>query len=456
MQHLQQPVPLRPTSSTNPVVMRAVYPGVSNMSPGGAAPLQLGGRNGNNLEGIVVDLHCLLPPLSVAHLRFCPLRAMVDTGGADVSEASNAPELRPGQLVEVNGLASESGKLLNGQRGLLCEFIEASSGMDLFWGYPPPRILTNIPLNLMATSRWQVRIGEKLVSLKPANLKKAELFSSMPAPPEQTAVSTEPTVQPSRRSRSRSSSSSSSSSSSCSKEREEKEEAPLKTGEEVEIFGLNSDAGKAFNGQKGVLTEYCSDKDRWEVMISLEKVVSLRPRNLRRAKPLPGAVLPGRPLNGPKTEGSLASLLGMGKAKEAENNHAEAKPATWQSVWARTSAEVRETVRSPPASAMSDEQLSYLQCFQSENEKTELKRRRRESKIRRELDMVLEVIRQREEERSQKILFRGEAALSDSDSSRSGEGPQAIPTAEAKRPNGKRSASSSSSSSSSKRQKVSA
>jgi len=317
---------------------------------------------------------------------------MVDTGGADVSEASNAPELRPGQLVEVNGLASESGKLLNGQRGLLCEFIEA-------------------------TSRWQVRIGEKVVSLKPANLKKAELFSSMPAPPEQTAASTEPTVQPSRRSRSRSSSSSSSSSSSCSKEREEKEEAPLKTGEEVEIFGLNSDAGKAFNGQKGVLTEYCSDKDRWEVMISLEKVVSLRPRNLRRAKPLPGAVLPGRPLNGPKTEGSLASLLGMGKAKEAENNHAEAKPAQWQSVWARTSAEVRATVRSPPASAMSEDQLSYLQCFQSENEKTELKRRRRESKIRRELvmqgitdeDMVLEVIRQREEERSQKILFRGEA-----------------------------------------------
>lgn len=167
--------------------------------------------------------------------------------------------------------------------------------------------------------------------------------------------------------------------------REEKEEAPLKTGEEaarqlhpyttfyplqwwislnpsmcgksvgrlghsssacswqVEIFGLNSDAGKAFNGQKaansntidlyeqgkeqgrcvcfmllitttfpyasrleeiieraniphefgnlgppwnfwgkfpptvaqGVLTEYCSDKDRWEVMISLEKARSI-------------------------------------------------------------------------------------------------------------------------------------------------------------------------------------
>lgn len=66
---------------------------------------------------------------------------------------------------------------------------------------------------------------------------------------------------------------------------------------------------------------------------------------------------------------------------------------------------------------MSAEQISYLQGFQNENEKAELKRRRRESKIRRELvmqgitdeDMVLEVIQQREEERRQNILFRGEA-----------------------------------------------
>eukprot|EP00913_Durusdinium_trenchii_P003824 g3541.t1 len=195
----------------------------------------------------------------------------------------------------ISGLASENGKLLNGQRGLLCEFLEA-------------------------TGRWQVRIGEKLVSLKP-------------------------------------------------------------------IFGLNSDAGKALNGQKGVVTEYEADKDRWEVMISLEKVVSLRPRNLRRSKPLPGAVMPGRPVNGPKkTEGSLASLLGMGKPKD-ESNHVEAaKSAQWQSVWARTSAEVRES-SVPPAAAMSAEQISYLQGFQNENEKAELKRRRRESKIRRELVM---------------------------------------------------------------------
>lgn len=52
---------------------------------------------------------------------------------------------------------------------------------------------------------------------------------------------------------------------------------------QVEIFGLSSDAGKALNGQKapstqslstasqGVVTEFDAEKGRWEVMISLEK-----------------------------------------------------------------------------------------------------------------------------------------------------------------------------------------
>lgn len=49
--------------------------------------------------------------------------------------------LRPGHLVEVNGLTSPSGQLLNGQRGLVCEYVEA-------------------------TGRWQVRIGLGLRSEK--------------------------------------------------------------------------------------------------------------------------------------------------------------------------------------------------------------------------------------------------------------------------------------------------
>eukprot|EP00439_Symbiodinium_sp_Y106_P071005 s16_g12.t1 len=387
-----------------------------------------------------------------------PVAPMVDIGAGGTGDASQqeaassaaaAPscadgDLRPGHLVEVNGLASESGKLLNGQRGLLCDFLEA-------------------------TGRWQVRIGEKLVSLKPVNLTKAELFTAVPTP-EAVSEREPEQVRRKSRSRSRSSSSSSSSSSSRSTARKEEEEAPLKTGEEVEIFGLSSEGGKALNGQKGVVTEYSTERDRWEVMISLEKVVSLRPRNLRRSKPPPGAMQPGRPGQKQKAEGSLASLLGMGKAKEEPRSESQQASSTsqWQSVWSRSAGQAQAA--RTPASAMSrllslDMAALYLESFQTDAEKVELKRLKRESKIRRELvmqgitdeDMVREVIRQREEERQQTILFRGKAAARDSDSSRSPSGePRATPAPDAKKRSHDNSSSSSSSSSESKKRKVSA
>merc|ERR1712226_1230281 len=61
------------------------------------------------------------------------------------------PCLGPGDSVEVSGLESESGKLLNGQRGIVTAFVAE-------------------------TGRFQVRFElDKVVNLKPENIERLEL-----------------------------------------------------------------------------------------------------------------------------------------------------------------------------------------------------------------------------------------------------------------------------------------
>lgn len=48
----------------------------------------------------------------------------------------------------------------------------------------------------------------------------------------------------------------------------------------VEVFGLQSEAGKAMNGQRGVATAVDKEKGRIEVKLTKDKKVSLKPENL--------------------------------------------------------------------------------------------------------------------------------------------------------------------------------
>jgi len=192
-----------------------------------------------------------------------------------------------GSCVEVFGLESESGKALNGQRGIISAAITV-------------------------TKRWQVRLGpDKVVSVKSDNLKVVELTVSErlkvlglgPAQPStETESCAEATAAPSPVNLATAaapaapctaevpaapnpspdaptSAATSAVSATPAAAAAEEEDLPFKQGNCVEVFGLESESGKLMNGQKGIITHYIKDKQRFQV--SLDKPVALRAANLR-------------------------------------------------------------------------------------------------------------------------------------------------------------------------------
>jgi len=119
------------------------------------------------------------------------------------------PPLGPGVIVEVSGLESENGRLLNGQRG-------------------------TIKRDLDETSRFEVRF--KLVCLSPANLTRAE--------------------------------------------------TPLTPGDCVVVSGLAPESGgKMLNGQKGTVTKYLKETGQFQVRFGPTKLMSLATKHLQRVGP---------------------------------------------------------------------------------------------------------------------------------------------------------------------------
>eukprot|EP00930_Biecheleria_cincta_P001849 TRINITY_DN102941_c0_g1_i1.p1 TRINITY_DN102941_c0_g1~~TRINITY_DN102941_c0_g1_i1.p1 ORF type:complete len:636 (-),score=74.90 TRINITY_DN102941_c0_g1_i1:58-1965(-) len=56
----------------------------------------------------------------------------------------------------------------------------------------------------------------------------------------------------------------------------------LQLGDKVEILGLESASGKQMNGEKGTIQTYVESTSRFQVKLSAEKTVSLKPDNLKR------------------------------------------------------------------------------------------------------------------------------------------------------------------------------
>lgn len=128
--------------------------------------------------------------------------------------AGGKPSLpfKQGDYVEVHGLESESGRPLNGQRGVVESYVEEKA-------------------------RFEVRLGpEKTMNLKPENLREPE----------------------------------------------------LNPGTQVEICGLDPEAGKLWNGQRGCIIKYLAEDDKLQVHIDTEKVVNLKSGNLQRPPLQPG------------------------------------------------------------------------------------------------------------------------------------------------------------------------
>jgi len=177
-----------------------------------------------------------------------------------VSAAAAPCSVFPGDAVEIFGLSSESGKQLNGCKGVATKKIPG-------------------------TGRFEVRVAaDKRVTVKAENLRliqdnSCEEVGNLGFGDADRAA-----------------------------EEEQKElinQAVGKFGyepyDEVEIHGLNSEAGKELNGKTGMVVNVAEGGERLEVRIVLErsvmgkekrtKTVNLKPDNLRR----PGEETPGAP-----------------------------------------------------------------------------------------------------------------------------------------------------------------
>ncbi|CAJ1358585.1 unnamed protein product, partial [Effrenium voratum] len=135
-------------------------------------------------------------------------------------EPESAPaegEIKTGVRVEIFGLESESGKQLNGQVGLIASFVEEKG-------------------------RYQVNLTDKVVSIRPENLKQ------LPAVATGDAGASS---------------------------------ARFNVGDRVEVSGLESESGRKLNERVGVTKEFMADKGRWKIeMEDTKEVVSVRPSNL--------------------------------------------------------------------------------------------------------------------------------------------------------------------------------
>lgn len=200
-----------------------------------------------------------------------------ENAGAEASLAGGAESvLKPGCLVEIFGLESETGKTMNGKRGIIAAHLEEKG-------------------------RFEVELGPgKKTSLKPCNLRRVEVKSRWKdagAVDENTGAT-------------------------------QSENLAFKLGQRVEVFGLESDGGRALNGKKGLVTKYLAERDRFQVELGLPTLQSIRPQNLRAvdaapasatgepAARAPPAKLPFRP-------GHVVEIYGLDDAEDGARLNGE-------------------------------------------------------------------------------------------------------------------------------------
>eukprot|EP00411_Alexandrium_monilatum_P021036 CAMPEP_0175223464 /NCGR_PEP_ID=MMETSP0093-20121207/21347_1 /TAXON_ID=311494 /ORGANISM="Alexandrium monilatum, Strain CCMP3105" /LENGTH=370 /DNA_ID=CAMNT_0016517071 /DNA_START=42 /DNA_END=1154 /DNA_ORIENTATION=+ len=231
------------------------------------------------------------------------------------------PPLGVGDSVEVCGLESESGKLLNGQRGVITQRVEDTGRFQVGFISPEkvvnlkPENLTRPPLgprdtvlavglesesgmllngqkgfitmHVEETGRFEVQF--KLVKLGAEHLTKVDVALSPGDAVEVTGLAPESGGKalngqkglitkylkesgmyhikfgPSK---------------SMSLKLENLRKFGPSAGDNVEVSGLTSESGRQLNGQRGVVMTYAEDTGRFQVRFAGDKVVSLKAENL--------------------------------------------------------------------------------------------------------------------------------------------------------------------------------
>lgn len=182
---------------------------------------------------------------------------------AELVEASKGP-VEVGQYVEIHGLESESGKLLNGKAGVVTLFIEDKG-------------------------RYQIQLGpDSFVSIKAANLRRIA-----PPPADEDTGQEQDEEKDEQKDDKKASNGHAAQSDNGHAQPENAEsrssnaQQTFLVGSRVEVKGLESESGMKLNGRVGHITEYLSDKERYKIQLSVEEHVSIKEANLIPRSPLP-------------------------------------------------------------------------------------------------------------------------------------------------------------------------
>ncbi|CAE8721232.1 unnamed protein product, partial [Polarella glacialis] len=186
--------------------------------------------------------------------------------------------------------------------------------------------------------RFQVHLGAgKFVSVRPANLKRSTL-AEQSAPP--AAAPKDPT-------------------------QEASSADPIKSGDRVEVFGLESESGMKLNGRVGIAGEFVADKGRFKIELGSEEAVAVKPVNLKRRSPAPKKRSRSRSSSssassarakrskgkkGLTPEEVLEKLL-KGEAKDADKARKSARSAGAEAAAAAAAAVMRDLLAEQAATA---------------------------------------------------------------------------------------------------------
>mmetsp|Transcript_41608 Transcript_41608/g.120487 ORF Transcript_41608/g.120487 Transcript_41608/m.120487 type:complete len:849 (-) Transcript_41608:304-2850(-) len=222
--------------------------------------LELRCQSGNAVRVKPINLQLVRSPASASALH---TESSDATAPQADSVESHQPPFGCADVVIVRGLQSESGKALNGQMGIVSKSAQDDGRIEILFASGNP------------------------MKIKPENLQRldmrpAECAAEHQAPSQDAATGTVDA---------------------------QADDEPIRCGDHVEVFGLESEKGKAMNGQTGIVKAYSSEKQRYEVGLSSGASANLKLANIRRLGP--GAGGPAEQETDPEDDQPSDDLLNL-------------------------------------------------------------------------------------------------------------------------------------------------
>jgi len=208
---------------------------------------------------------------------------------ASAPASSGSASIEIGDRVEVWGLESDAGKKMNGYVGITVEFVEDKGRWKI--QLPNKEMISVRPVNLQLVKRKKDLSSSEDESSEDSGPKAKKAKKSSGVNPEEAleAMLKGETVKKDKKSRAArdegaaaAKAAAAAAAQAAAAQAAVDENTPLKLGDKVEVFGLQSASGKALNGKSGLLTKFDATKGRFQVELGMANLQSLKPENLRR------------------------------------------------------------------------------------------------------------------------------------------------------------------------------